>query len=131
MSLVKNNSGNSSGLFLVKKSNMISVAILILFSSFYAFYNTSKKVRFQSLFGVEHWIHKNEKPSKIIAFTLLILALVLFIGYFGFGSGTLLFFIALMTIGSLIILLQPLNLINLKTLIISAIFLLSLEFLIL
>ncbi|ULC59006.1 hypothetical protein MBM09_13955 [Flaviramulus sp. BrNp1-15] len=107
---------------------MISIALLILFLSFYIFYNTSKKVKIQSVFGVENWFQKHIKPSKFIALILLVLALILFINHFGIGVGTLLYFIALMTIGSLVILLYPLNLINYKSLILLIIFMFSFEF---
>ena len=108
---------------------MITTTIIVLFLSFYGFYHTSKKVKIQSIFGIENWIQKNVKLTKFLAFGLLILSLILFIIHFGVGVGTLLFFIALMTIGSLFTILYPLNLINYKSLLLLVVIMLSLEFL--
>ena len=108
---------------------MISTAIIILILSFYGFYHTSKKARIQSVFGIEDRLQKKVKLTKIMSSILLIISLALFITYFGIGVGTLLFFITLMTIGSLFILLYPLNLINYKSLFLLSAIIFLLEFL--
>ncbi len=93
---------------------MVSTTIFIVFLSFYLFYNTSKKVKYNSK-KTENWINENIQLTKIIAAILLIISIILNIYLFGFGAGSLLFIIVFMTIGSLIIILTPLKLIRYKS----------------
>ena len=94
---------------------MVSITIFIVFISFYFFYNTSKKTVKHNYKKLENWIDENIQLTKIIATILLIISLILNIYVFGFGAGSLLFFILFMTIGSLIITLTPLKLIRYKS----------------
>lgn len=94
---------------------MVSITIFIVFISFYFFYNTSKKTVKHNYNKLENWIDENIQLTKIIATILLIISLILNIYVFGFGAGSLLFFILFMTIGSLIIILTPLKLIRYKS----------------
>lgn len=96
---------------------MITIAVCILFLAFYTLYYTSKRVRLSYNIGFEKWMKKNPNPTKIIGITLLATAYVLWISATALGVGSLLFVIALMTIGSLIVILKPLKIIPIQTII--------------
>lgn len=93
---------------------MFTITSAILFSAFYSLYYTSKRVPLTYNLGVERWMHDNPKPTKITGVILLIIAYVLCLYISALGSGSLLFMIELMTIGSLIIILKPLKIVPLK-----------------
>lgn len=95
---------------------MITIATGILFFAFYTLYYTSKRAALLYDFGFEKWMSNNQNPTKIIGITLLVIAYSLYIQTIGLGSGTLFFFITLITIGSLIVILKPLKIINYKSL---------------
>ncbi|TRZ41945.1 hypothetical protein [Robertkochia solimangrovi] len=95
---------------------MISSTILIISLAFYLLYNTSAKSVKNTGLGIENLIIQNPVPAKLTGLILLIIAAVTDIIIFGFGSGSLTFFIILMTAGSLLILLTPLKLVTLRTL---------------
>ncbi len=95
--------------------NMVSIATFIVFISFYLFYNTSKKTLKYNFYKLDSCIDENILLTKIIATILLIISIVLNIYLYGFGAGSLLFFILFMTIGSLIIIATPLKLISYKS----------------
>jgi hypothetical protein len=59
---------------------------------------------------------KNPKLTKIIGVSLLFISYILWLYIASVGSGTLLYIIELMTIGSLIVILKPLKIINSKSL---------------
>lgn len=94
---------------------MITIASCILFLGFYTSYYTSKRVPLSYNLGFEKWMQKNQIQTKIIGLSLFFTAYLLCIYSRALGSGSLLFFIELMTIGSLIIILKPLNIISNKT----------------
>lgn len=93
---------------------MITIASLFVFISFYMFYYTSKRAALTYSYGFEKWMNNNPKQTKITGLMLLLLAYSFWLFTSALGSGTLLFFIQLMTIGSLIIILTPLKVINSK-----------------
>ncbi|MCM5661418.1 DUF3325 family protein [Galbibacter mesophilus] len=93
---------------------MISLIIFLIFIGFYALYNSSKRAALNTS-KIEVWLQKNLKISKVTAILLLSISLVLSIFENGFASGTLLWFILLMTLGSLTILLAPLKIMSYKT----------------
>ncbi|MES2545216.1 MAG: hypothetical protein V4548_10050 [Bacteroidota bacterium] len=93
---------------------MQTFAGFILFFGFYLVYYTSKKATLFLDSTFTKWINTNTKQSKIIGTTLLILSYVLLVLQTALGHGSLLFFIELMAFGSLMILLSPLKMINLK-----------------
>jgi len=84
-------------------------------------YCTSKKTKKTKIFGFEDWAKKNQTITKAIAISLLVGVLAMAIFYLGWGAGVFLFFICLMTIGSLVVLLTPLQLINRTSLAICSI----------
>ncbi|UUF15793.1 MULTISPECIES: hypothetical protein [Flavobacterium] len=95
---------------------MITIASLIVFLAFYTLYYTSKRAALSYDFGFEKWMKKNPKQTKITGLTLLVAAYAIWLFTQSLGSGTLMFFIQLMTIGSLIIILRPLKKVNSKAL---------------
>ncbi|WP_444660172.1 hypothetical protein [Flavobacterium columnare] len=97
---------------------MITIASSILFSSFYALYNTSKRVPLSYNSGLEKWMKNNPNSTKTIGLTLLVVAYILWVLATSFGVGTLLFVIELMVIGSFIVILKPLKIVNFEMLII-------------
>ncbi|WP_066225161.1 hypothetical protein [Formosa haliotis] len=108
---------------------MITIAILILVLAFYMLYTTSEKMPSDAVFGIEKHIVEHRKPSKLLAVILLIVSLIVFIIQLGKGSGTFMFFISLMTFGSLIVLLVPLKLVHFKSVVLFAVLSFCIEFL--
>lgn len=102
---------------------MTTLIVLITFTGFYLFYNTSKKADLNRSDILEIWVQDHHQVSKYIGCLLFIVAVVLSILYFGVGSGIFSFFVILMTVGSLIVLLSPLQYVNYKT--VSLVFLFS------
>lgn len=107
---------------------MITIASLIVFLAFYTLYYTSKRAVLSYDIGFEKWMQKNPKQTKITGVFLLLSAYFLWLYTQSFGCGTLMFFIQLMTIGSLIILLTPLKKISPTVLLIIFIAIALLEF---
>ncbi|TYP98144.1 hypothetical protein C7447_103314 [Tenacibaculum adriaticum] len=108
---------------------MISTILLVLFLGFYVLYSTSKKVTIDPHFRIENIIQQNTKTAKLIGLVFLLITLYLMIQILGVASGTLIFFIALMTIGSIIILLAPLKYITYKNLALFFVLSICIEFL--
>ena len=108
---------------------MISTILLILFLSFYVLYNTSKKVAIYPHLKIENLVQQHSKIAKLIGLVFLLITLYLMIQILGGASGTLIFFIALMTIGSIIILLAPLKYITYKNLALFFVLSICIEFL--
>lgn len=85
---------------------------LLVFMAFYLLYSTSTKMTVVGNLGFEQSIGEHKKTSKYVGLALMILSLGLSCFHWGIGSGTLTFFIILMTIASLVNLLAPLRLLN-------------------
>ncbi len=113
---------------LLKKLTMITTSILLNILGFYIFYATSKKTIYLPKLGFENKVQDHTLIAKSIALIVLSISLYLNTHSLGIVSGTLTFFIFLMTFGSLIILTAPLGLVNYYTLIISILLLAILEF---
>jgi hypothetical protein len=96
---------------------MITISTILLFFAFYSLYYTSKRVPLSYTLGFEKWMQNKPNPTKTIGLSLLLLAYFSWIYTTALGAGTLLFFIELMTIGSLTIILKPLKTISHKTII--------------
>ena len=94
---------------------MITIASCILFLAFYSLYYTSKRVSLSYNIGFEKWMKKNPNQTKITGIMLLVTAYFVWISATAVVVGSLLFVIALMTIGSLIVVLKPLRIIPAKT----------------
>lgn len=93
---------------------MVSIASLLVFIAFYALYNTSKRAHLSNVFPLEKWIQENPKYSKITGLSLLFLGYAILLFEKAIGCSTLIFFIQIMTIGSLVVILAPLRIINNK-----------------
>ncbi|MEL1241177.1 hypothetical protein [Flavobacterium flavipallidum] len=93
---------------------MIALISLNIFLGFYVLYNTSKKATLESNLQLEKWIQQNPKPSRFIGLAILALAYSFLISIKAIGVSTLIYFIQIMVIGSLIVILAPLKLINYK-----------------
>lgn len=95
---------------------MITIASLIVFLAFYTLYYTSKRAVLTYDLGFEKWMKKNPKQTKITGLALLVTAYAMWLITQSLCCGTLMFFIQLMTVGSLIIILTPLKKVNTKIL---------------
>lgn len=95
---------------------MITIASLIVFLAFYTLYYTSKRAVLSYDLGFEKWMQKNPKQTKITGLALLVTAYAIWLITQSFCCGTLMFFIQLMTVGSLIIILTPLKKVSTKIL---------------
>jgi len=107
---------------------MITIATLIVFLAFYTLYYTSKRAVLSYDLGFEKWMQKNPKQTKITGLILLLLAYSLWLFTQSLCCGTLMFFIQLMTIGSLIIILMPLKKVSSKVILLLFIVAALLEF---
>lgn len=91
---------------------MTALAILASLTGFYLLYNTSARADVRKD-KVSLWFQRRPLLAKITGLLILITGFVVFVIDNGFGVGMLFGFVALMTSGSLIVLLSPL--INNKT----------------
>ncbi|WPO80323.1 hypothetical protein [Flavobacterium sp. KACC 22761] len=107
---------------------MITIASLVVFLAFYTLYYTSKRATLSYDLGFEKWMQRNPKQTKITGLFLLATAYTMWLFTKSLGCGTLMFFIQLMTVGSLIIILTPLKKINSKALLALLVFVAILEF---
>lgn len=96
---------------------MVTLVSLIVFLAFFVLYNTSKKATLSTQFQTERWIQQNPNPSRFIGLVLLVMAYVLLLSIKAAGVSSFLFLIQLMTIGSLVVILAPLRIINFKLII--------------
>ncbi|WP_163399863.1 hypothetical protein [Flavobacterium fluviatile] len=107
---------------------MITIASLIVFLAFYTLYYTSKRAILSYDLGFEKWMQKNPKQTKITGLVLLLSAYLFWLSTKSLGCGTLMFFIQLMAVGSLIVILAPLKKISRITLLCLFIIVALLEF---
>lgn len=105
---------------------MVTLALLLIFTSFYLFYLASQKTGIKALLPGVKWFKHHPKPAKATGLLLLIISVVPVVATYGTGSGILMWFISLMTVGSLVILLSPLGFIRIAT--VSAVFAAGLVF---
>ncbi|UXP32343.1 hypothetical protein N6H18_18550 [Reichenbachiella agarivorans] len=102
---------------------MVTLNLILIWLSFYLFYLTSKKAQIARSLPIEKWMHNHAPIAKVIGTVLLFLSLSVSISLWGVGSGSLFFFIILMTLGSLVTIISPLRVLNYVS--ISAISILS------
>jgi hypothetical protein len=107
---------------------MITIASLIVFIAFYTLYYTSKRAVLSYDLGFEKWMQRNPKQTKITGLILLAAAYTMWLFTKSVCCGTLMFFIQLMTVGSLIIVLTPLKKVNNKALLALLVIIAILEF---
>lgn len=101
---------------------MITICLLLTFLGFYAGYVASEKAAGTHVLPMREWARKNASLSRAIGLGFIVASGVAFSFGSGIGAGLFLFFISLMTIGSMIVLLSPLHLI--KTWMIALVFVL-------
>ncbi|GGD70399.1 hypothetical protein [Maribacter cobaltidurans] len=91
---------------------MYTFIFTLAFIGFYLCYATSKRMVIANNFGFEEWCYENNLISNSIGVTSLLSAASTSIFLWGWGTGLFTFIIVLMTVGSIIIILQPLRLLN-------------------
>ncbi|MBQ4914220.1 hypothetical protein J8L85_07220 [Maribacter sp. MMG018] len=94
---------------------MIALILSLTFLGFYLCYSTSKRQEITNTLKIESWGQQHSFLANICGSMALLASCTLSIIRYGWGSGIFTFSIILMTIASLIILLQPLKLITYKT----------------
>ncbi|HAF78231.1 MAG TPA: hypothetical protein DCG42_13030 [Maribacter sp.] len=107
---------------------MITAILTLCFTGFYLGYATTKRQKVPVHLHIENWCQKKSKVANSLGYVLLLFACSLTIYHFGWGSGIFTFSVILMTIASLVILLQPLHLITYKTLIPTVLLIFLIEF---
>lgn len=95
---------------------MITIASLIVFLAFYTLYYTSKRAALSYDLGFEKWMKNNPRQTKLTGLGLLVTAYAFWLFTQSLCCGTLMFFVQLMAIGSLIIILTPLKKVSSKAL---------------
>ncbi|MFD2034993.1 hypothetical protein ACFSKL_09335 [Belliella marina] len=90
-------------------------------------YLSSKRVILTSQTGLRTWAYANTFKSKGLGLAALTIGLILHIMHLGLGSGIFSYLVTLMTVGSLVVLLYPLNVFNFKSLLLVFAISLSLE----
>ncbi|WP_036152380.1 hypothetical protein [Maribacter forsetii] len=108
---------------------MITIILILSFTGFYLGYATTKRQKVPVHLYIENWCQQKSKAANSLGYVLLLFACSLTIYQFGWGSGIFTFTIILMTIASLIILLQPLHLMTYKTLSPTFVLIFLMEFL--
>lgn len=93
-------------------------------------YLSSKRVILTSNTGLRAWAVANTSASRCLGLAALTLGLILHTMHLGLGSGVFSFLVILMTAGSLIVLLYPLNVFKFRALLLVFAISLSLELLI-
>lgn len=109
---------------------MITLSVLLVFVGFFVLYLGSKRMELNFNRPIVHWVQRQEINSKGAGVALFLLAGLLSVQIWGLGAGLLFFFVQLMTIGSLIVIITPLNELNYKFLISLVVISFILEFLI-
>ena len=95
---------------------MISLVLFSGFCGFYLFYTTSNKVEVPNTFSIGQWVKTREKTANGLGLLLFFISCSLAILQFGWGAGIFAFFVFLMTLACLVVLLNPLRLLNPKVL---------------
>lgn len=91
---------------------MITISIVLNFIGGFVFYHLSQKDKVRNPIPLFNWLNQNQKQSKVIGVILFCIALFLNIISFGLTSGILFWFFLLSLILCLIIVLNPLKIIN-------------------
>jgi len=113
--------------FIKNFKKMISLLIIIVFIGSYIAYNTSKQNIQHSKSIIEVWIKAYLRQAKITSIVLLLLALVLAVLKFGYGSGVLLWLFLLILFVGLITIIFPLKIVKYSHVIIAFLILITFE----
>ncbi|MAZ26600.1 MAG: hypothetical protein CL868_05915 [Cytophagaceae bacterium] len=106
---------------------MISISCLTFLLGFHILYNTSRRAQLNPPFLYEGWIRHNRGNAKVLGVVLLLVAFSLMVLAQGLGAGVFFGLVALMTIGSLVVLLAPLGSVYLGLLLMGCLFVFLLE----
>ena len=109
------------------KITMITSIIFLMTLGCFFLLNTSKKAMLNTNTVLEQWFQSHLKLSKIIGSVLYVIALFLCTRYLGNTSGLLFWLISLMTLLSLVIMINTIKLINYKYLFVAFIISLTVE----
>ncbi|WP_420583376.1 hypothetical protein [Reichenbachiella sp.] len=93
---------------------MITLSVFLVFSGFFSLYIGSNRVEFSNDLPFVQWFRQQSINTRGTGIALFLMSLVLSVQTWGLGAGVLFFFIQLMTLGSLIVLLVPLKVLNYK-----------------
>lgn len=93
---------------------MITLIIALSFLGFYSLYNGTQKVDLRRSLLIEIWLQDNPMAAKAVGLSLNFVALIASTLYYGAGSGIFLYFVVLMTVGSLVVLIAPLRFVDYK-----------------
>ncbi len=96
---------------------MVTLAFVFILIGFLCFYVTSHKTELTQWSNLQKWCQNNSLQTKMLGGIALIISCSLAIVAFGLGAGILAFVVFLMTIGCLIILLGPIQIISSKILV--------------
>lgn len=91
---------------------MITLTVLLAAAGFICFYVTSKRAELDQELPIVKWGQAHPLLAKRTGGTLLLVGCVLSGFVLGFGAGILAFIVVLMTVGSLVVLLNPLRIIH-------------------
>lgn len=91
---------------------MVTLACLFAFLGFWCMYQTSQKAVYSRKNVSELWMNHHPAGAKLIGSIVLLGSLLVFMVHIGVGAGIFSFFVALMTFGSLIVLLAPIRIIR-------------------
>lgn len=105
---------------------MITLSLVLLFIGSYALYNTSNKALVSN--GVfENWCQQNKKKAQLFAMVLFVFTIILAIRIFGYTSGVLFCLIAFMSLLGIVVIFNPLRVVNCKILLVLCFIILLIE----
>lgn len=91
---------------------MITLSVFLVFIGFFVLYMGSRRVELSSDWPLVRWVRRQNINTNGAGIALFLMALLLSVQIWGLGAGVLFFFVQLMTLGSLIVLLTPLKVLN-------------------
>lgn len=106
---------------------MITSIIVTSFIGFLCFYLTSERAEIPYQSTVISWVRLHRPVSKMLTAVFLAASIVLSLLQWGLLAGVFSFLVILMTIGSLILLLQPLKLFHPVSVVVIFVFICLLE----
>ncbi|GGF27152.1 hypothetical protein [Echinicola rosea] len=96
---------------------MITITVLIALAGFVCFYITSKRAVLTKELPLVKWGQQQPLMAKRVGSALLIIGGALSIVALGIGAGIFAYSVVLMTVGSLVVLLNPLRVLDPKVLV--------------
>lgn len=93
---------------------MITLSVFLVFLGFFVLYLGSERAELNADLAMSQWFRRQRINVKGVGVALFLMATVLSVQIWGLGAGVLFFFVQLMTLGSLVVLLTPLKVLNYK-----------------